>query len=50
MMVTPKEIKDLRKIFEPYLEGCHLKENAPKDATEAFEKYVKWHKEVDTDQ
>ena len=34
----PKEIKELMKIYEPYMVGCHL-ENAPPEAIEAFKKY-----------
>ena len=35
------EMHELEKIFEPYKEGCHLVENAPKSAVEAWEKYCK---------
>lgn len=37
----PKEIKELMKIYEPYMVGCHL-ENAPPEAIEAFKKVKKW--------
>lgn len=37
----PEEIKELIKIFEPYMVGCHF-ENAPKEAIEAAEKFKKW--------
>ncbi len=37
----PDEIKELMKIYEPYMVGCHL-ENAPQKAVEAFEKVKKW--------
>lgn len=37
----PDEIKELMKIYEPYMVGCHL-ENAPQEAVEAFEKVKKW--------
>lgn len=38
----PDEIKKLEKIFNPYLIGCHLKENAPEEAKDAFERYKAW--------
>ena len=34
----PKELADLRKIYGPYMEKCHLREDAPKEAIEALEK------------
>ena len=34
----PKELADLEKIYGLYVEKCHLKENAPKEAVEALEK------------
>lgn len=37
----PDEIKELMKIYEPYMVGCHL-ENAPQEAVEAFEKVKRW--------
>ncbi len=37
----PEEIKELMKIYEPYMVGCHL-EDAPSEAVEAFEKVKKW--------
>lgn len=50
MMVMPKDIKELEKIFEQYLDGCHLSKNAPESAVVAYKKYCDWHREVDTDQ
>ena len=41
MKEEPEEIKKLRKIYEPYLVGCHL-ENAPQEAIDALEKVRKW--------
>lgn len=37
----PEEIKELMKIYEAYMVGCHL-EDAPSEAVEAFEKVKKW--------
>ena len=37
----PKELADLEKIYGPYVEKCHLKENSPKEAVEALEKAKK---------
>lgn len=39
------EMHKLEKIFEPYIEGCHLIENAPKEAVEAWEKYCRLFEE-----
>lgn len=41
----PPEMLELRKKFEPYLEGCHLCEDAPKEVVEAYEEYYKWFEE-----
>ena len=38
----PKELADLMKIYEPYVEKCHLREDAPKEAKEALEKAKKY--------
>ena len=37
----PKELADLEKIYGPYVEQCHLKETAHKEAVEALEKAKK---------
>ena len=34
----PKELEELEKIYDPYMEKCHLREDAPKEALEALEK------------
>lgn len=39
------EMHKLEKIFEPYKEGCHLIENAPKEAVEAWKKYCRLFEE-----
>ncbi len=51
MSITPKEIRELRRVYEPYLDmvSLELREDAPADAVEAYEKCRKWHREVDTD-
>ena len=46
---VPDEIRQLEKIYEPYQEGCHLVENAPKEAVEAFNKELEWYKKVQGD-
>ena len=43
--LTP-EMKEYKKIYEPYLDGCHLKENAPDEAKEALEKVMSYYKEA----
>lgn len=39
------EMHELEKIFEPYEEGCHLMESAPKEAIEAWKKYCRLFEE-----
>ena len=34
----PEEMEKLFKFIEPYMEKCHLREDAPKEAYEALEK------------
>lgn len=38
----PKELSDLMKVYKPYIEGCHLREDAPEEAKEAYEKAKKY--------
>ena len=38
----PERILELKKIFEPYMIGCHFKEGTPPEAKEAFEEFKKW--------
>ena len=40
-IIYTDEMRSLREVFEPYEEGCHLVENAPKEAVEARKKYYK---------
>ena len=42
MLRIPEEISNLRLIFGPYMDGCHLRDDAPKEAKEAYEKYDAW--------
>ena len=40
------EMRELEKTFRPYESGCHLVENAPKEAIEARDKYYElWNVE-----
>lgn len=43
----PEEIKELRAIYEPYIVGWHLDENAPPEAIEALEQVRKWAWELE---
>ncbi len=45
----PEEIEQLKSIYKPYMDGCHLIEGAPKEAVEALDKFKKWLKEVSGD-
>lgn len=44
-VIPPEKIRKLKLIFEPYLEGCHLRKDAPKEAVDALDEYDKWFKE-----
>lgn len=44
-VIPPDEIRKLKLIFEPYLEGCHLRKDAPKEAADALNEYDKWFEE-----
>ena len=35
---TPEQEK-LEEIFRPYMDGCHLRDDAPPEAVEAHDKY-----------
>lgn len=37
----PKEIQELLDYLKPYMEKCHLRQDAPKEAYDAFEKLKK---------
>ncbi len=43
---TP-EMDKLRKIYKPYEEGDHLKENAPAEAVEAREEFYRLLHEIE---
>ena len=38
----PEEIQKLRDIYMPYMELCHLRDDAPQEAKDAFEKVKEW--------
>jgi hypothetical protein len=38
----PKEVQEWIDTYDPYMEGCHLIDDAPPEAIEAFEKFKKW--------
>lgn len=41
-LLVPEEIRQLRQVFMPFVEGCRLKKDAPKEAVEALEKFLEW--------
>ena len=43
----PEEMEELFKFIEPYMEKCHLREDAPKEAYEALEKLKEMAMELD---
>ena len=42
ILIYPNEIKELKKIYGPYMIGAKLKDDAPEDALVAFEKFKEW--------
>lgn len=43
--IIPEDMRKLRAIFRPYLDGGGLRADAPEEAVKAYEKYMKWAKE-----
>ena len=41
-LIYPEEIKKLKSIYEPYMIGAKLKDDAPIEAVEAAEKFKEW--------
>lgn len=44
-LIIPEEIRKLKRIFEPYMEGCHLRDDATTEAVEALKKFDEWYDE-----
>ena len=42
ILIFPDEIKKLEEIYGPYMDGCKLKEDAPQEAIDAFNKEGEW--------
>lgn len=38
----PQWVIEAEKLYDPYIVGCHLSDDAPKEAKEAFEKVKKF--------
>ena len=38
----PEEIKRLEDIYKPYMNGAHLRDDAPQEAKDAFKKEGDW--------
>lgn len=45
-VIIPEEMKKMERIYKPYLEGVHLKEDAPKDAKDAYLEFYNWFSET----
>ena len=41
-IIIPEEMKKLERIYTPYLDGVHLKEDAPKEAKDAYLAFYTW--------
>lgn len=46
IVICPEERRKQKNIFEPYLEGCHLKEDAPQEVVDAYNDYFSWLEKV----
>lgn len=44
VLMDTDEMKELRKIFEPYKNGCELIDDAPQEAIDAMDKFDKLFK------
>ena len=42
ILIFPDEIKKLQSIYEPYMVNCKMRDDAPIEAVEAFEKFKEW--------
>ena len=42
ILIYPEKIKKLKTIYEPYMIGAKLKDDAPIEAVEAAEKFKEW--------
>ena len=40
--IVPKEYKERKKIYAPYLRNGELSKDAPAEAVEAFKKNIEW--------
>lgn len=50
-IIIPEEKKKLERIFKPYLDGVHLKDDAPQEAVDAFNEFCEWfNKELGMEQ
>ena len=47
-LVIPDEIKELVKIYDPYKEGIKLRDDAPQEAREAYERVDKWFERLES--
>lgn len=41
-LIYPEDIKELKKIYEPYIVNCKLREDAPQKVIDAFNAVKKW--------
>ena len=41
-LIYPEEIKKLQSIYKPYMVNCKMRDDAPIEAVEAFEKFKEW--------
>lgn len=49
VIVYPEKVKKWQEKYEPYLVGCHLKDDAPQEAIDAFQKFKEWVNDRDND-
>lgn len=46
IVIYPEERKKQMHIFKPYLEGCHLKKDTPKEIVDIYNDFNSWLRKV----
>lgn len=48
LLIIPEEIKELVKLYDPYKEGIRLRDDAPDEAKEAFDRVDKFFERLES--
>lgn len=46
IVIYPEERRKQKNIFEPYLEGCHLRDDAPQEVVDVYNDFNLWLEKV----